>query len=195
MSVKILSVFPEPAREDWHDLAADFSSASTLLRVFSRSKGFGAMQSWGHKTLLWKVSLKVPGLDSAKFVMPWWKVRKKYVQKIYMYITHHLLLGDILRAYSLFSRLCTVGPYRSFPGISISESPHVAVLSRAEAISRLLECCLARPSGYWPDFVLCFFACFSVDFDIWIASYDVWNTHKFENPCLGLSEFHASSFH
>lgn len=48
-------------------------------------------------------------------------------------------VGDILRAYSLFSRLCTVGPSRSFPGISISESPHVAVLSRPEA----------RKAAYW----------------------------------------------
>lgn len=183
------------------ELAADFSSASTLKRVFSHSKGFGAMQTWGHKTVLWKVSPKVPvGLCQCLSCLDGkWEKNMYIIYCVYIYICMYITTccWDILRAYSLFSRLCTVGPYRSFPGISISESPHVAaVLSRAEA-RKAAYWNVVWPGlpGSWPDFVLCFCACFSVDFDFWIASYDVWNTHKFENPCLGLSEFHASSFH
>jgi len=44
MSVKILSVFQEPAREE-KELAADFFLSIHAGRVFSHSKGFGAMQS------------------------------------------------------------------------------------------------------------------------------------------------------
>ena len=45
MSVKMLSVFQEPAREEFKNWLLIFSSASTMLRVFSHSKGFGAMQT------------------------------------------------------------------------------------------------------------------------------------------------------
>ena len=150
--MKILSVFPEPAREELVNWLLMFPQHPRGFGSSATAKVFFGQCRREHKTVLWKVSFQRFLLDSAKFVMPSrWKVRKK-VCILYIYTNIYMCIsppavGDILRAYSLFSRLCTVGPYRSFPGISISESQHVAVLSRAEAISRLLECCLARLSG------------------------------------------------